>query len=333
MLARAVRGIQPFAGFSSAQWRSLLDQAGLRPEQLSNDDGTVPLHSGLLAFEAAASIAKDSTFGIRYARSVDIGDTGPLGFAAVSAETVGDALGTISRYITLVASLRNSRYELTSTAGSIVWEYSGSNSTPRYQFASWGIALVMNRIAPALPANWKPLAVVLNAEPPSPIAMHERFFGRGLRFERGPNRFSVQAELLGRPMPQANPRLFGLMTRLAEIDRQDFDARSSDFEVEVRALVARQLSEGRMTASNLARAMGITPHTLRTKLKAHALDARTLIADVRREAALTYLRDTDLTMTEIAFALGYSDSSIFTRSCQKWFGRPPSEVRSRGILR
>jgi AraC-like DNA-binding protein len=332
MMARIVKALLLFAEIKPAVSCELIAACGLTPEQIDNDDGTIPLHQGFAVFEAAASAVRDPALGLRFGSSFSIGGTGPLGFAVVSSRTVGEALETISRFMPLVASMRYSRYEKDAKAGTIVWQYSGSDATPRFQFVTWGVAVVMNRIAAALPIGWRPREVVIDGLKPTFRKEHRDYFGPGLRWERGVNRFAVQAEFLDRPMPQANPRLFDLMTRLAEIDQRQVAVRGSEFEVEVRAVISQLLREGKANARSISEALGLTVRALRTQLRAHALDVRTLIDDVRRETALAYLLETDLNMTEISFALGYSDSSIFTRSCHKWFGRPPSEVRVQGVL-
>ena len=95
--------------------------------------------------------------------------------------------------------------------------------------------------------------------------------------------------------------------------------------------IKRLLLDGRASASGLAEVMGMSLPELRKEFKLHQLDLRLLINDVRKEAARSYLLETDLPITEISFCLGYSESSIFTRACHKWFGQPPRDVRARAL--
>ncbi|MEL7544962.1 MAG: helix-turn-helix domain-containing protein, partial [Pseudomonadota bacterium] len=42
-----------------------------------------------------------------------------------------------------------------------------------------------------------------------------------------------------------------------------------------------------------------------------------------------YLRMRQYTLTEVAFLLGFSEQSAFTRACKRWFDATPFEMRGR----
>jgi transcriptional regulator GlxA family with amidase domain len=45
---------------------------------------------------------------------------------------------------------------------------------------------------------------------------------------------------------------------------------------------------------------------------------------------LRYLRETTMTMEDIAFALGFSDSANFRHAFRRWTGKAPQEFRREG---
>ena len=45
------------------------------------------------------------------------------------------------------------------------------------------------------------------------------------------------------------------------------------------------------------------------------------------ELALRYLRHTQLPLSQVANMLGYHELSAFSRSCQRWFGAAPGQLR------
>ena len=57
---------------------------------------------------------------------------------------------------------------------------------------------------------------------------------------------------------------------------------------------------------------------------------RTLLDTVRKDLASTYVHDPDIELAEIAFLLGFSDQSTFSRAFRRWTGNSPSEVRKSG---
>jgi AraC-like DNA-binding protein len=328
MLASVVAGFQRVLQLPAAEWNALLESVELDAADLTDADAPIPLDKGLRAFEAAAVRKANPVFGIDYAKATEIGETGPLGFALVSARTVREAMQTAARFMPLVASVDISRYDEGGSSGTIVTRFPALTGINRLQYLTWGIGAIMLRLAPALPTNWKPEAVTLSAPRPLHIAEFAKFFGPGLKFDQTQNSLSVGREFLDRPMPKSDGHLFRLMTKLATIEKQRRGISESEFEGLTRTQLLTLLQDGKTLLSDLADEVGMTPAQLRGSLAQHGLSYKALLDDVRKEAATIRLLETDLSVTEIAFSLGYTDSSIFTRACHKWFGKSPRDIRS-----
>ena len=329
MIAAAVRGLYLHLKLGQTDWRQLLSRAGLTPEMLEDGETLIPLDQGFNAFDLAARWSGDPALGINYAASVEVGHISPIGFALVNARTVRAALETIARFLPMIASLYKGDYVEDDEAGSVVWRYPGVPAPHSLQFMIWGAALALNRLQPALPVGWKPFALDLDIPRPRNADAMEAHFGPGLRFGREINRFAVELEYLERPMPEANPRIFELMTRLAELEQQHRGVHSSVFETNLREAIVHGLSEGRTTIAGVAHDMEMPVARLRRELKDHSLDFRRLLDSIRKQKARDYLLASELSITEIAFQLGYSDSSVFTRACRDWFGSTPRDYRAR----
>ncbi len=332
IIANAIKGLQVAAKLSPDDWRRRLATVGLAPEELEDSEALLPLEKGFAAFAAAAQWTGDPRLCLAYATAFSVGGSGPLGFATVNAKSVREAMRTLSRFVPLVTTTSLIRFDEDDAGGSIVWRYPGQPAAPRGQLVMWGTALSMERLAPALPPGWKPHTVEFEFDEPSDRSAFDDYFGPGLRFGRPINRLCVQAELLDRPPPGADARLFEVMTRLGDFERERRGVYSSQFEADARGNIPKLLANGQASIGDLALAMGVSVQTLRKSFKEHQLDFRTLVDDVRKEKAQDYLLGTDISITEIAFALGYADSSIFTRACHKWFDKAPRDVRAGALL-
>ncbi|MCY1013835.1 helix-turn-helix transcriptional regulator [Nannocystis pusilla] len=73
--------------------------------------------------------------------------------------------------------------------------------------------------------------------------------------------------------------------------------------------------------------MGTSERTMQRRLRQAGTSFRDVVDDVRREAALAQLGRRDATVTDIAFMLGFSDLSAFSRAFRRWTGASPSEYR------
>jgi len=74
---------------------------------------------------------------------------------------------------------------------------------------------------------------------------------------------------------------------------------------------------------------GVGVQKLQRCLRQEGLTYRDLLALVRSVRAKALLRETELSITEVAFVLGYSDHANFTRAFNRWAGCSPADFRRR----
>jgi AraC-like DNA-binding protein len=96
----------------------------------------------------------------------------------------------------------------------------------------------------------------------------------------------------------------------------------------VRAAVTRVLRTGPPTLASVARTLRASPRTVQRRLKEAGSSHRGVVDEVRRELAIRYLATPGLSITEIAFLLGFTDDSSFRRVYKRWTGRSPARTRS-----
>ena len=89
------------------------------------------------------------------------------------------------------------------------------------------------------------------------------------------------------------------------------------------------LPEGCPTLEEAANALGISTWKLQRRLAEVGLTFKDVMEDTRRKLAMTYLKQPHLPLTEIAFLLGYSELSAFSRAFHRWTGVSPSTYRHR----
>jgi AraC-like DNA-binding protein len=97
----------------------------------------------------------------------------------------------------------------------------------------------------------------------------------------------------------------------------------------VRTLVGRLLPSGRVTLEFVARQMNLHSKTLQRRLAAEGATFAGVVDTIRRDTAQRLLRDTRITMAHLARELGYSEQTVLTRSCHRWFGEGPAAYRRR----
>ena len=89
-----------------------------------------------------------------------------------------------------------------------------------------------------------------------------------------------------------------------------------------------QQTEGHMpTLQSMASRENLTERTFMRHLQAEGTSFQQLLDEVRQERACWLLANTDTTVEDIAYALGYEDASNFSRTFKRWCGQTPKEYR------
>lgn len=96
----------------------------------------------------------------------------------------------------------------------------------------------------------------------------------------------------------------------------------------VRAILMELLPIGRTTVNEVAHELAVSSRTLHRQLKAEDSSFQEILDATREELATHYLRNPDLSATEIAFLLGYGETSSFYRAFRSWTGATPEQARA-----
>lgn len=174
--------------------------------------------------------------------------------------------------------------------------------------------------------SFKPLRIhCRQAESARPGAFYE-FFRCEVRFDSDATLLVIDPETADRPLPGFNAQLGHVLEQqiidyLARQDRQDLAGRT-------KSAIFELLPSGKVTIEDVAAKLALSVRTLRRKLQTRGTSFKELLTQTRRELGERYIHDNNLSLTEIAFLLGFSDSSSFSRAYRSWTGQSPSEFRS-----
>jgi AraC-like DNA-binding protein len=255
---------------------------------------------------------------------------GFLGFAAMTAGTLGEALAIAERFIgTRAAALRLSSYVEGDKASLVLEEHLPDG--PLREFTVITLLVGLSRIGDALTGKELPgLADCALPEPPyaAPFVALAAASGIGtMRFGQPAHRLVFDAADLGLPIVSADPVATALAR--AQCDRELAAlAEASSLAGRVRAAVARA-DRAPPSLEQVAKALHVSGRTLKRRLGAEGTSFSTVLEEVRRQRALLLLEDRRLGIAEVATRLGYSDVANFTRAFRRWTGATPASFRRR----
>jgi AraC-like DNA-binding protein len=171
-----------------------------------------------------------------------------------------------------------------------------------------------------------PAAASLRRREPANRAPWDELFGVPVTFGATENAIRVDTSVANKLLTSSSKELFDqhyetLALTMADLDRPEIVGRA-------RQAIQQLLPSGGVTEAKVAGLVEMTPRTLHRRLSEEGLTFRTLLQNVRMALARRYLGDEQYEVTEIAFMLGYADTSAFSRAFRSWFGTSPSAYRT-----
>jgi AraC-like DNA-binding protein len=139
-------------------------------------------------------------------------------------------------------------------------------------------------------------------------------------------RITLEAALLDTPLAMANPRAMQAAEQRCRAMLRQTQARRRWSEW--CRMMLRESEDSRPTLEQLARFVNISARTLARYLEGENTSFRELSLQVRTERARQLLAEGNLSVTQIAYRLGYTDVASFVRSFRRQTGRTPGSLRS-----
>lgn len=98
----------------------------------------------------------------------------------------------------------------------------------------------------------------------------------------------------------------------------------------VRELVLKRIGQERIGQEQIVKALGLSERSLRRSLAAEGSSFQQILDECRQAQGFALLVRSSKPMSEIAFLLGYSDQTAFSRALTRWFGVSPRDLRKMG---
>lgn len=163
-------------------------------------------------------------------------------------------------------------------------------------------------------------------EAPVDLSDHRALLKAPLFFEQKQNELIYQKEALSHPIPLANPEFFQIMeNHIKNLLNTRFSTKI--WTEKVASLFGKSILTEPTTLEEIAKKLAVSPRTLQGKLKKEGQSFQNIKDQVRKEIAIDYLKGADEGICDIAFLLGFTEQSTFTKAFKQWTGLPPKQYR------
>jgi AraC-like DNA-binding protein len=320
------------AGQHGADVPALCQAVGFDPAATAGPDARVPIATIQRLWPLVMEATQDLHFDLHIGRHINFARAGTLAYVLMHAPTVGAAISQLCRYQDIACQgVRTFQMPASEWPGGIWLTLELTSPAivhPQYVLNS-ELSIYLSAFATLIGQPVVPKAVRIAYPRPADTREHEQVFGTiNLEFDAPFTQVAFDATTLARPVLHANPALFPLFEQHAAALLAQLSTHHPPTLTErVRAEIVRLLKGEAPTLAAVADCLHLGVRTLQLKLKEAGHTYQQLLDAVRNDLAQRHLRDSHLSITDVAFLLGYSEPSVFVRSFKKWTGQTPGAFR------
>jgi AraC-like DNA-binding protein len=275
--------------------------------------------------ERAAAVCACEAFGLLLAQKQDFSIFGPLWPFFRSASSVNEMLHDLAEFFPVHTQGALVRVEAKSDGAVLSYDLAAGVAQSRRQVIELGLGFVTTQLRRLRP-NWRPSEVLFRHGPPAELKWHRRLLGQNLQFNADRNAIFIDHEMLSQPFGSDNANERSHLALKFGTARANLPgAVCTRAEIVVRGL----LPFARCDLAAAARIMRMSSRTLQRRLGAEQTSFDQIVDKVRADMAVSYLRDSDLTVAAVAEILQFSETSALTRAFRRWYGLAPIHVRRR----
>ncbi len=249
-----------------------------------------------------------------------------FGYSWLASSTLLGAMQRLTRYMRLM-STASVLVSLTETPDSYALStiFPDPSKAPPKEGIDCGMTALLALCDAIAEKEIRPLRVELTC----PATTHPEAYREALR---APIRFNAEVgvmhfekETLRESLPLGAPDVAKVTDRIAEQYIETLDPQK--VASQVRQLLIALLPSGKADQDLVSRRLNRSTSTLQRQLQLEGLSYRDVLEGTQRSLAETYLRDKKHSQAQIAYLLGFSEQSNFSRAFKRWTSMSPRQYQ------
>ncbi|MFY9879648.1 MAG: AraC family transcriptional regulator ligand-binding domain-containing protein [Pseudolabrys sp.] len=308
--------------------RPLLKKADLTLQQIRNTNLRLSVLDQINFLNFTADALQDDLLGFHLAQQPDLRELGFLYYVSASSDILGDALNQLARY----ASIANEGLACKYSDGnqpSVIFRYVGvSRHVDRHQIEFFATTLI--RLCRQLTdTRLVPTSLKFAHRRDGKYPELTECFGSDVEFDTNIDEVSFAPASREMPVVSADHHLNKILVGYCEEALQRRPKKRGPFRSRVENAIVPLLPHGKARADEISRRLGVSQRTLARRLSSEQLSFSTVLENLKMDLAERYLADEDLSISQIAWLLGYQEVSSFTHAFKRWTNKTPRQMRSK----
>jgi AraC-like DNA-binding protein len=307
---------------------AVMHGTGLSSADLEDDDTWISYRQATQIIDNALRLTDNPALGLEVGAREELDAFGILGYAMLSSSTLAEALEVGEKYQRTAQTLCDVKLEEGDGHMAIKAAPHFVLPTHQYRFAIEELfSGIMNIIRIFSGKAIGPDEVHLAYAEPDYTEAYLQFFSCPVVFDSLENSMVLSRKVLELPIMQANKFNARMSEKLCQEIMHKYIGEEG-LTTRIRHIILQvpgEFPDEEAVAAELA----LSARSLRRKLGELGTSYRNLREQVRSDLAQQYLRNSSLSVDQVAYLLGYTETTNFRRAFKRWLGVSPREYRNR----
>ncbi|MEH0876451.1 AraC family transcriptional regulator [Pectobacterium cacticida] len=327
VLATMLEGLEQFIEQQGGNASRVFARTGLKSELLQKPNQPISFSRYCQAVSEAAKQTGNDNFGLLFGYQFSPRQLGLLGYLCLSSQTIGQALTHLTHYFPLHQQDGALRLHQHPDGCYLEYEVDDGTIINYRQNVELSMMIFLNIIRHVLGKEWAPNKVYFTHQAPHAKQDHWQLFGCAVYFQKPQNAIFFSSDILSHPMPESNDQLFNVIRHSLEMVSER-NQKAVNLVSEVKNELITLLATGSPRLDIIAQRLNMPSWTLQRRLAEHGVNFKEMIENTRRELAVYYLEQRQVSISELSSLLGYAEVSVLSRAFHRWYGASPRKWRS-----
>ena len=291
-----------------------------------SDGADIPLSEYVHWMEAVVTQAGQAGLAWHLGQCCDYSSRGVLGEVVMHAGSLGAGLHWLCKFYPLIQDATSLKLEVHNEVATLSYRIMDPNIWPRHQDALYSLGVFAGLIRVAEPESWSKVRILLEASQRDLQPDLRKILHAPVSYDAMTNAIAFPASALEKPLKRNNELINQQIQYLSQLMARKH--RAMPVTERARYIILADLSDADVCQEHVARELGLSSRTLRRKLSTEGVSYQELLDECRMQvAAREFSTARNVSLSQVALKLGYSEHSTFTRAFHRWSGVAPRTYR------
>jgi AraC-like DNA-binding protein len=276
-------------------------------------------------WEETGRLIEDPCFGLAAATHWHPSYLGTLGYAMLASSSLRITLERLVRFFEIITSVNAGELIEDETNKTLTFNFIyKDNPLPVYREDA-ALALILSILRGNFQQTFTPVSVSFKHSNKRCLKQYSDFFRSPIYFGAPTSSLTLSLEVADQNLSSGNKELATLNDQIMCQYLADLD--NANLSKKVQTIIIEHLPSGNITIEDIAKQLAVSSRSLQRRLLEDGETFTSLLDKTRQDIARQYVTDKQYELTEVAFLLGFSELSTFSRSFKRWTGQSPDQYR------